>query len=157
MRRQPSAKGPNQSARGHLRTRRDHSAETAEDYAETIADLTARRGRARVVELAQALGVTHVTVVKTVGRLKRAGLVVSRPDRTLALTPQGDAVATRARARHELVVAFLRVIGVPAEIAEQDAEGIEHHASPETLDAMRRVVAPATPKRARRTRRDESP
>jgi DtxR family manganese transport transcriptional regulator len=35
-------------------------------------------------------------------------------------------------------VAFLLSLGVPKKIAELDAEGIEHHVSPETLQALER-------------------
>jgi DtxR family manganese transport transcriptional regulator len=36
------------------------------------------------------------------------------------------------------VTAFLRSLGVPEKVAELDAEGIEHHVSPETLAAFER-------------------
>jgi len=38
------------------------------------------------------------------------------------------------------VVDFLLALGVPKEVAEADAEGIEHHVSPETLEAFRKFV-----------------
>jgi DtxR family transcriptional regulator, manganese transport regulator len=38
------------------------------------------------------------------------------------------------------VVAFLRSLGVSEKVAELDAEGIEHHVSPETLAAFQRVL-----------------
>lgn len=45
-------------------------------------------------------------------------------------------MAHRVKSRHLLVVQVLRAIGVPAEAAEQDAEGIEHHVSDATLKAF---------------------
>jgi DtxR family manganese transport transcriptional regulator len=36
------------------------------------------------------------------------------------------------------VVSFLQSLGVDREVAEVDAEGIEHHVSESTLEAMRR-------------------
>jgi DtxR family manganese transport transcriptional regulator len=39
-----------------------------------------------------------------------------------------------------LVVRFLLAIGVPERVADGDAEGIEHHVSQETLEAMRQFV-----------------
>ncbi|TIR94679.1 MAG: transcriptional regulator MntR, partial [Mesorhizobium sp.] len=45
-----------------------------------------------------------------------------------------------SRIRHETVEAFLRSLGVSAETARIDAEGIEHHVSAETLDAFRRAM-----------------
>lgn len=125
------------------RTREDHSAETAEDYVELIDMLIAESGEARAVALAERLGVSHVTVGKTVQRLQREGLLTSQPYRSIFLTPKGEELAKKVRDRHELVVAFLRALGIPSEAAETDAEGIEHHVSEQTLQAMRRFVEQA--------------
>ena len=122
------------------RTRRKHARETAEDYAEAIADLSDTHGEARVVDLARRLGVSHVTVNRTVARLQRDGLVTSQPYRAIFLTPAGRRLAAGARRRHETVVRFLQSLGVPGDVAVMDAEGIEHHVSPETLAAMVRWI-----------------
>ncbi|GJQ30576.1 MAG: transcriptional regulator MntR [Phycisphaerae bacterium] len=117
-----------------------HADETAEDYAEAIADLIAREGSARVTALAACLGVSHVTVIRALARLSRGGLVVVMPYKGVALTRAGRALAARAKHRHGVVLAFLRALGVPARVAETDAEGLEHHVSPATLRAMERFV-----------------
>jgi DtxR family manganese transport transcriptional regulator len=119
-------------------TRREHANEIAEDYVEAIADLVTEVGEARVVDLAKRLGVTHVTVNRTVARLQNAGLVTSEPYRAIFLTDKGRTLATACKSRHETVVAFLRSLGISERIAEMDAEGIEHHVSPETLSAFKR-------------------
>lgn len=121
-------------------TRREHASETAEDYVEAIADLAAVQGRARVVDLARRLGVTHVTVNRTLARLQREGFVKTEPYKAIELTDDGRRLADECRRRHEIVVSFLRALGVPARAAEIDAEGIEHHVSPETLAAFARHV-----------------
>ena len=122
-------------------TRREHAAETAEDYVEAIAHLSASMGEARVVDLARRLGVTHVTVNRTVARLMRDGYVSAQPYRAIFLTERGRKLAEECSKRHETVVAFLRRIGVPERVAELDAEGIEHHVSRETLSAFQRVLS----------------
>lgn len=119
-------------------TRKEHSLETAEDYVELIAALIAENGKARVIDIARHLGVTHVTVSRTIGRLKREGFVSSQPYQSIFLTEKGQALAAEARRRHEIVVAFLLSLGVPESVAHSDAEGIEHHVSKETLDAFLR-------------------
>lgn len=119
-------------------TRREHASEIAEDYVEAIADLGSAHGEARVVDLARRLGVTHVTVNRTLSRLQRDGYVVARPYRAIFLTESGRALAAQCQQRHITVVAFLRSLGVPEKNAELDAEGIEHHVSPETLAAFER-------------------
>ena len=123
------------------RTRHEHSMETAEDYVEAIADLGALHGEARAVDLARRLGVSHVTVIRTVARLQREGYLSTKPYRAIFLTDKGSHLAEESRRRHEIVEAFLRALGVPEGIAQTDAEGIEHHVSPETLAAFKRFTA----------------
>ena len=115
------------------RIRRAHQSEVAEDYVEMIADLTAETGEARTVDLAARFGVTSPTVNAIVQRLQREDLVETRPYRSIFLTAAGQALADKARDRHRIVRDFLMTIGVPEAIAEEDAEGIEHHVSSETL------------------------
>jgi DtxR family manganese transport transcriptional regulator len=77
-----------------------------------------------------------VTASRTVQRLQRQGLVTAQPYRSIFLTAAGRNLARESRNRHEVVVRFLTSLGVPLNIAESDAEGIEHHVSRETLAAF---------------------
>ena len=131
---------PAQQAENLRRSRRDRAAETAQDYVEAIADLSATLGEARVVDLARRLGVTHVTVNRTLARLQTSGYVNTKPYRAIFLTEAGRTLAAECKARHETVTAFLRSLGVSEKIAELDAEGIEHHVSPETLLAFEKQL-----------------
>src|ERR1700741_4926456 len=115
------------------KTRSAQSTALFEDYVELIADLLTSSGEARPTDIACRLGVSHATAIKTISRLKRAGLATSRPYRGVFLTEKGHALAERVHARHRLVVALLRALGVPSEAAEADAEGIEHYVSETTL------------------------
>ena len=152
MSRQPTGASPQGQKKGAARsaeiqaaalrrTRLEHAMETAQDYVEAIADLSAAQGEARAVDLARRLGVSHVTVIRTISRLQRDGYVSAKPYRSIFLTEKGARLAEESRRRHEIVVAFLRGLGVPEEIAQADAEGIEHHVSPETLAAFMRFTA----------------
>ncbi|MFN4284056.1 MAG: manganese-binding transcriptional regulator MntR [Alphaproteobacteria bacterium] len=121
-------------------TRAARRAEVIEDYVEMIADLIGQEGEARAVDIARRLGVSHATVVKTVTRLQEIGLVQSRPYRAIFLTDKGRQMAEESRKRHEIVLAFLRAIGVSEDTAHADAEGMEHHCSRETLAAFQRLI-----------------
>jgi DtxR family transcriptional regulator, manganese transport regulator len=125
-------------AKRHQRVRVAHQTELAEDYVELIADLIEQSGEARVVDLAERLGVTNATVNNTIQRLQRDGLVVSKPYRAIFLTERGQALAQASRERHRIVREFLIALGVDAETADADAEGIEHHVSDATLEAFRK-------------------
>ncbi len=123
------------------RTREDHQREKGEDYVELVESLIAEKGEARVVDLASRLGISHVSVSRTIQRLQREGLVSMQPYRSIFLTEEGRQLAERSRERHALVHSFLLFVGVPPHVAETDAEGIEHHVSDETLAAMRGFLA----------------
>lgn len=122
------------------RTRADHRDEISEDYVEAIAELIKDRGEARVRDLAEMMGVSHVTVSRTVTRLVAAGLVTTEPYRPIELTPAGMRLAEECERRHEIVLDFLLKLGVPRKQAELDAEGIEHHVSEKTIEAMRHYI-----------------
>jgi DtxR family manganese transport transcriptional regulator len=121
-------------------TRKQHAQERAQDYVEAIADLIHLRGEARATDLAKSLGVTHVTVISTVERLQREGLVTTEPYRSIFLTEKGKKLAEEVKARHETVVAMLEALGISASTARADAEGIEHHVSDETLAAFKKFL-----------------
>jgi len=130
----------NTRAEGFQRVRDAHQTEMAEDYVELIADLIDEKGEARVVDLAEGLGVTMPTVNSAIQRLQRDGLVTTKPYRAIFLTDRGHEMAVAARERHRLVVELLIALGVDATTAEVDAEGIEHHVSAATLAAFRAFV-----------------
>ncbi len=131
---------PERHAQRFGRVREAHQTETAEDYVELIADLIDRQGEARVVDLATRFGVSHATVNKVIVRLNREGLVSNRKYRSLFLTEEGRALAIKCRERHQIVLNFLQAIGVPEDIAELDAEGVEHHVSEETLKIFQSFI-----------------
>ncbi len=127
------------------RVREAHANELSEDYVEAIDDLITERGEARVVDLAHHFGVSHVTVSRTLGRLQRDGLVLTKPYRPVHLTPAGRSLAKTSRQRHQIVLAFLLWLGVPARAAEIDAEGVEHHVSAPTLQLFAQLCGASPP------------
>lgn len=118
------------------RTREAHQSELAEDYVETILDLIEENGQARLLEIAQKLGVAHPTVSKSLKKLQRDGLVEILPYRSILLTVEGEKLANTCKKRHRIVLNFLLALGLDSQTAEYDAEGIEHHVSPKTLKVM---------------------
>jgi DtxR family manganese transport transcriptional regulator len=92
-----------------------------------------------VVDLAARLGVTHVTVNRTIARLQQAGLVAPSLPGDL---PYGSWSGARWQCGpgtdRRGVPPILRN---PGQVAEMDAEGIEHHVSPETLAAFNAALA----------------
>jgi DtxR family manganese transport transcriptional regulator len=134
------------TAERYRRARSDAASELAADYVELIEDLINETGEARATDLATQMGVSHVTISKALQRLAKAGFITYRPYRSIFLTDAGRNVASMARQKHRTVLNFLLKVGVPQEIAEQDAEGMEHHISPETLAAFERLIQGSEPR-----------
>lgn len=121
-----------------IATRGHHDSETAEDYVEIVADLIDQKGEARVCDIAGQLGVSHVTVVRTIERLKDKGYVRSSQHQPVTLTKKGAGLAAFSKERHQFLVEYLAALGVPRNIAEIDVEGMEHHVSQETIHAFKK-------------------
>ena len=130
-----------QQARAFQRVREAHALETIEDYVELIADLSETDGAARAVDLSRRFGVTPATVNATLKRLERDGYLTSAPYRAVFLTEKGRDLAARCRARHIIVRDFLIALGIDPVTADEDAEGIEHHVSADTLATFARFIA----------------
>jgi len=120
------------------------NAAAAQDYVELISDLIASTGEARSVDVAKRLGVSHATVVKTVNRLQKEGLINTKPYRGIFLTDTGESLAAESRHRHQVVTRMLLALGIDETTAQTDAEGIEHHISNTTLAAFERYLTHTT-------------
>ena len=126
-------------------TREHHNAEAAEDYTELIDELIIKHGQARTCAIAEELGVSHVTALRTLKRLKRDGYVDTSPHRPVLLTAKGKRTAQLARERHLILVDFFVRVGVPRAIAQVDVEGAEHHISRTTLAAVKKFLKKCDP------------
>ena len=116
-----------------------HKTENTEDYLEIIADLLNAKGEARIVDIAEKLGIAQATANKTVQRLLGQGYVNKEPYRSIFLTLKGQKVASASKKRHIIVLTFLQNLGLDSKTAEADAEGIEHHVSDKTLKKMEQL------------------
>jgi len=121
-------------------TRTRHASETAEDYVEAVLDIIEEKNECRVLDLAKYFNVSHVTVSKIVKRLDDEKLLNSNPYQPVELTDIGLKLAKRVKKRHQIVLAFLLKLGVDKVNAQIDSEGIEHHVSTSTLNAMKKFL-----------------
>jgi len=115
------------------------TSEAAEDYLERIRQLIKTKGYARVVDIATELRISQASVTSMIQRLDTEGLVKYEKYRGMVLTSAGEAVADRIAHRHDLLTGFLTMLNLPPEIVSHDVEGLEHHISPETFDALERL------------------
>tara|TARA_B100002052_G_C15618368_1_gene478556 strand:- start:17 stop:421 length:405 start_codon:yes stop_codon:yes gene_type:complete len=118
------------------KVRKAHRTENTEDYLELIAELLNSKGEARIVDIADSLGIAQATANKTIQRLQSQGYIKREPYRSIFLTLKGQKIASDSKKKHNIVYNFLVNLGLDKSTASEDAEGIEHHVSKKTLKKM---------------------
>lgn len=111
--------------------------ESGENYLEQILILSERLDKVRAVDLCTALGFSRPTVSIMLRELRANGFVTSAENGGLALTEKGTAVARRIYERHCFLGTMLTSLGVPHDVAFEDACKIEHDISDETFEALK--------------------
>ena len=112
-----------------------------EDYLERILELINTKGYARVVDIAERLNISQASVTNMVQRLDAEGLLKYEKYRGLILTTAGESLAKNITRRPESLTEFFNLMGLDEKTVYRDVEGMEHHVSPETLNAIRRLTA----------------
>ncbi len=111
-----------------------------EQYIETIDEVQRRKGYAKVKDVADGLDVGLPTVTEMFGKLDEAGLINYEKYSGVTLTDKGQRMADELARKHETLMEFLKVLGVPEDVADGDACVMEHNVSAETLDRLTRFV-----------------
>ncbi len=111
-----------------------------DDYLEQILHLIEEKGYARPVDVSERLGISQASVTNMLQRLDAEGLVKHEKYRGTALTDEGLRIARAIIDRHETLTEFLRLFEIDEETIYRDVEGMEHHISRATLDAVRAVT-----------------
>lgn len=131
--------------------------QSAEDYLERIHELIVEKGYARAVDIASSLNVRQASVTSMVQRLGEMGYLNYEKYRGLVLTEKGREVAVQVQERHATLSRFFSLLGIGPEVQRRDIEGIEHHLSPSTVEALADLATfleanPATMARFQETR-----
>jgi Mn-dependent DtxR family transcriptional regulator len=111
-----------------------------EDYLEKIYELMNEKGYARVSDIASSLDVQPSSVTKMLQKLDDNQYVTYEKYRGIVLTARGRRLGELMKRRHAMLADFLRMLGVAEETIQKDVEGIEHHVSPSTLEALQSLV-----------------
>lgn len=115
-----------------------HFSESVEDYLEAILVLSTQLDHVRSVDVASYLGFSKPSVSHAIKSLSADGLVEIAPNKHLTLTQKGERIAEETYRRHVFFTRMLEQIGVPRDIAEEDACRMEHVISQATFDAIQR-------------------
>lgn len=111
-------------------------------YLQAVAAVQKAKGLARVGDIADHLGVSKSGVTSMMRSLAARGLVDHERYGRVELTDLGRDLAARTECNRQLLTVFFRdVLGVPAEVAGEDACMIEHLVSQEAMVRLLRLTA----------------
>ena len=111
--------------------------QSAENYIETIFVLTKRNGVVRSIDIANELGFSKPSVSVAMKSLRENGYIDVMGDGHIILLEEGKIIAEKLYERHTVLTGALIALGVPEEIAAEDACKIEHILSEETFNAIK--------------------
>ena len=112
--------------------------ESAENYLETILMLEKRKGAVRSIDIATALEYSKPSVSVAMKNLRENGYIETSSDGYITLTDKGREIAAEMYERHTMITRWLVSLGVPEDVAADDACKIEHVLSAETFEAIKR-------------------
>ena len=115
-----------------------HSNESSENYLETILMLSEKLPVVRSVDIANELGFKKSSVSIAMKNLREKGHIIVSDAGFITLTESGRHIAEMIYERHKLLSECLVKLGVPEEIASDDACRVEHIISPDTFDAIKK-------------------
>lgn len=103
--------------------------ESGENYLEAIHMLGEKQGSVRSIDVVNHLGFSKPTVSVAVHTLERNGFLTISPEGHLILTESGREIAERIYERHQVLSSILMSLGVPKDVALEDACKLEHDLS----------------------------
>ena len=115
--------------------------ESAENYLETILILSHKLPVVRSVDIATELGFKKSSVSIAMKNLREQHHITVTDAGFIYLTDSGKEIAEMIYERHEVLSSWLVRLGVPAEIASEDACKLEHVLSSESYEALKRFAS----------------
>ena len=114
--------------------------ESAENYLETILRLQMRNGSVRAIDIATELEFSKPSVSVAMKNLRENGYIETNSSGHIKLLDKGLEIAESIMERHTLISNWLISMGVPEDIASEDACKIEHVISPESINAIKKSL-----------------
>ena len=119
---------------------KDRILESKENYLETILILRNRLGNVRSVDIAAEMEFTKPSVSVAMKNLRNEGCIEVDKNVYITLTKQGLEIAESVYERHLLFTKWLTSLGIPKELAEEDACRMEHCLSAESFSAIKAYI-----------------
>lgn len=114
--------------------------ESAENYLETILILSKKLPVVRAVDIANELDFKKSSVSIAMKNLREKEQITVTDAGYIYLTDAGREIAEMIYERHEVISKGLMALGVPQEIATEDACRIEHVISKESFEAVKKYI-----------------
>lgn len=114
--------------------------ESAENYLEAILIIKNEKGSVRSIDIANHLNFSKPSVSVAMKNLRENGYISIDPGRRIYLEESGRKIAEKIYERHTLLSDWLTRLGVPRDIATEDACRIEHVISEESFSAIKSHV-----------------
>ena len=111
--------------------------ESAENYLETILVLSQKLTEVRSVDIANEMGFKKSSVSVAMKNLREKDYIAVNDGGFIHLTDAGKDIAESIYERHSLLSSWLIRLGVPENIALEDACRLEHVLSQESFDAIK--------------------
>ena len=121
--------------------------ESSENYLETILLLSKRLPVVRAVDIANELDFKKPSVSIAMKNLREKNQITVSEQGFIYLTESGRQIAEMIYERHLLISSWLTKLGVPEDVAIQDACKIEHVISKESFEAVKNFVNQHFPKK----------
>ena len=118
-----------------------HLQESGQMYLETILLLSKSEKNVRSIDIVEHMGYSKPSVSRAVGLLRQGGYLVVEENGHLVLTEEGRRAAEKTYERHRILTKVFVSLGVPEEIASEDACKIEHVISDESFEAIKSFAA----------------
>ena len=115
-----------------------HLQESGEMYLESIYVLSQKSSYVRSIDISEYMGYSKPSVSRAVNLLKNGGYIVMDEENYITLTESGREVAEKIYSRHTVLTKMLVALGVPQEVAAEDACRMEHTISDATFEAIKK-------------------
>ena len=112
--------------------------ESQEDYLEKILQISQKKESVHAIDIAREMSFSKPSVSVAMNKLKEQGYIVINDKDEISLTPSGLVIAEKTLEKHIILTNMLVSLGVPEEIAKEDACRMEHDISDQTWEAIKK-------------------
>ncbi|HPR41426.1 MAG TPA: metal-dependent transcriptional regulator [Candidatus Methanofastidiosa archaeon] len=107
-----------------------------EEYIEVIYEIVEKKGYARVKDVALMLDVGLSTVSEMFQKLSNEDYINYEKYSGVTLTEKGEKLAKLLERRHGTIKSFLKLLGLPEDLADKEACTLEHVMEKETIERL---------------------